>query len=104
MGQAGEVTAMDAEFCLLGPLLIRVRGAVLAALPGKQRALLATLLLHGNCRVPLDQLAEAIWGDQPPSSALGTVRHYVKELRKQLSVSGESRIATLPGGYMLRID
>jgi DNA-binding SARP family transcriptional activator len=95
---------MDVEFCLLGPVLIRVRGAVLPALPGKQRAVLATLLLHGNCRVALDQLAEAIWGDKPPSSACGTVRHYVKELRKQLSVGGVSRIVTLPGGYMFRID
>jgi DNA-binding SARP family transcriptional activator/Tfp pilus assembly protein PilF len=94
---------VDAEFCLLGPLLVRARGATLPTLPGKQRVLLATLLLQGNCMVPLDQLAEALWGDMPPASAHGTLRDYVKELRKQLVVTGESRIATVPGGYVFRI-
>jgi DNA-binding SARP family transcriptional activator/tetratricopeptide (TPR) repeat protein len=94
---------VDAEFCLLGPLLVRARGAALPALPGKQRVLLATLLLQGNRMVALDQLAEAIWGDMPPASAHGTLRDYVKELRKQLAAIGESRIATVPGGYVFRI-
>jgi DNA-binding SARP family transcriptional activator len=94
---------MDAEFCLLGPLLVRARGATLSALPGKQRVLLAALLLQGNCMVALDQLAEAIWGDKSPASAHGTLRDYVKELRKQLAAIGESRIATVPGGYVFRI-
>jgi DNA-binding SARP family transcriptional activator/tetratricopeptide (TPR) repeat protein len=94
---------MDAEFCLLGPLLVRARGATLRTLPGKQRVLLATLLLQGNCMVAVDQLAEAIWGDKSPASADGTLRDYVKELRKQLAAIGESRIATVPGGYMFRI-
>jgi DNA-binding SARP family transcriptional activator/tetratricopeptide (TPR) repeat protein len=94
---------VDTEFCLLGPLLVRARGATLPALPGKQRVLLATLLLQGNRMVPLDQLAEALWGDMPPASAHGTLRDYVKELRKQLAVTGESRIATVQGGYVFRI-
>jgi len=94
---------MDAEYCLLGPLLVRARGATLRTLPGKQRVLLATLLLHGNGMVALDQLAEAIWGDKSPASAHGTLRDYVKELRKQLAAIGESRISTVPGGYVFRI-
>jgi DNA-binding SARP family transcriptional activator/tetratricopeptide (TPR) repeat protein len=94
---------MDTEFCLLGPLLVRSRGASLRPLPAKQRVLLATLLLQGNCMVALDQLAEAIWGYKPPASAHGTLRDYVKELRKQLAAIGESRIATVPGGYVFRI-
>jgi DNA-binding SARP family transcriptional activator/Tfp pilus assembly protein PilF len=94
---------VDAEFCLLGPLLVRARGAILPALPGKQRVLLATLLLQGNRMVALDQIVEALWGDKPPASAHGTLRDYVKELRKQLAVTGESRIGTVPGGYVFRI-
>jgi DNA-binding SARP family transcriptional activator/Tfp pilus assembly protein PilF len=101
-GRDGRI-AVDTEFCVLGSLLVRVGGAALPTLPGKQRALLATLLVHGNRIVPLDRLAEAIWGDNPPASARGTVRHYVMELRTHLAVTGDSRIATMTGGYMFRI-
>jgi DNA-binding SARP family transcriptional activator/Flp pilus assembly protein TadD len=94
---------LEAEFCLLGPLLVRAGNVAMPALPGKQRVLLAALLLHANRMVALDQLAEAIWGNKPPPSARGTLRDYVKELRKQLAVTGESRIATVPGGYVCRI-
>ena len=53
--------------------------------------------------VALDQIVESLWGDKPPASAHGTLRDYVKELRKQLAVTGESRIGTVPGGYVFRI-
>jgi DNA-binding SARP family transcriptional activator len=94
---------MDAEFCLLGPMLVRARGVTLQPLPGKQRVLLARLLLQGNSMVTPGQLAEAIWGDKPPASAHGTLCDYVKELRKHLAAIGEPRILTVPGGYVVRI-
>ena len=93
----------ESQFCLLGPLLIRSGGQTLPALPGKQRALLAALLLRANRMVPLEDLAEAAWGSAAPTSARGTLRHYVKELRKALAGTGGSRIETVPGGYLIRI-
>ena len=48
----------DVEFCLLGPLQVRNRGIALPVLPGKQRALLAALLLRANRMVPLAELTE----------------------------------------------
>jgi DNA-binding SARP family transcriptional activator len=96
--------AADVEFCLLGPLLVRRGGATLPVLPGEQRVLLATLLLRANRMVSCDELAEAMWGSEPPASALGTLRNYVKELRKALADSGDSRLDTVPGGYQIRVQ
>jgi DNA-binding SARP family transcriptional activator/Tfp pilus assembly protein PilF len=97
------VASCEMEFCLLGPLMVRSRGIVLPAIPGKQRALLAALLLSPNRTVSLDELTEAIWGDDPPASATAAIRNYVKALRKALTGSAAARIATVPGGYAIRV-
>jgi DNA-binding SARP family transcriptional activator/tetratricopeptide (TPR) repeat protein len=98
------LAAAELDFCLLGPLLVRRGTLALPVLPGKQRVLLASLLLDANRRLSLDQLAEALWGPAPPSSARGTLRNYVKELRRALADTGAARILTLPGGYLIRVD
>jgi DNA-binding SARP family transcriptional activator/Flp pilus assembly protein TadD len=69
--------------------------------PGKQRVVLAALLLNANRLVPLDELTEALWGPRPPASARATMQNYVMRLRKSL---GDSRIATQPGGYLIGVD
>ena len=93
----------DVEFCVLGPLLVRSRGVALPALPGKQRVLLAALLLRANRMVSLNELAEAVWGSDPPATARGTLRNYVKEIRKRLADTVGSRLSTVPGGYEFRV-
>jgi DNA-binding SARP family transcriptional activator/tetratricopeptide (TPR) repeat protein len=93
----------DVEFCVLGPLLVRCGGAPLPALPGRQRAILAALLLSAGRMVSLAELCEITWGAEPPATAHATMRNYVKELRKALAACGESRIATVPGGYQFRV-
>ena len=92
------------EFALLGPMQVRAGGTVMPVLPGKQRALLAALLLRANRRVSLDELVEAIWGPEPPAAAFGTLRDYVKELRKSLQGIAGPRISTMAGGYQIRVD
>ncbi|MGH3155287.1 MAG: AfsR/SARP family transcriptional regulator [Streptosporangiaceae bacterium] len=95
--------AMGAEFCLLGPLVVRCGGAPIPVPPGNQRAVLATLLLNANHVVPLDDLAESLWGSAPPPSARVTVQNYVLRLRKALAATGPPRILTLPPGYMIKV-
>lgn len=95
-------TGMD--FCLLGPLMVRQYDVPVPALPAKQRVLLATLLLSANQVVSLDELAEAMWGSTPPKSARGTLRNYVKSLRKVLPDLVSLRIRTQPGGYLCRVQ
>jgi DNA-binding SARP family transcriptional activator/tetratricopeptide (TPR) repeat protein len=92
------------EFCLLGPLLVRSGGAVVTVRPGKQRAILAALLLSGGKVVSLDELAEVLWGQEPPPSARVTIQNYVMRLRMALAETDGSRISTQPHGYQIRID
>ena len=85
------------EFCLLGPLLVRRGGVSLPVMPGKQRAVLAVLLLSADRVVSFDELTEALWGAAPPPSARVAVQNYVMKLRKALGDG--ARIRTQPHGY-----
>jgi DNA-binding SARP family transcriptional activator/tetratricopeptide (TPR) repeat protein len=94
-------TETEAAFSLLGPLLVRVGDEILPIQAGKQRALLAALLLRPNQMVSRDDLAEVLWGGHPPPSGRVTLQNYVKRLRKTLAGSGETRIRTLQDGYLI---
>jgi DNA-binding SARP family transcriptional activator/Tfp pilus assembly protein PilF len=94
--------AAGTQFCLLGPLTVRCGGTVLAVPRGRQRAVLAALLLRANHVVSVDELAEAMWGADRPPSALVSARNCVMRLRKTLGAAG-SRIATHPHGYLIRV-
>jgi DNA-binding SARP family transcriptional activator len=94
---------MGMEFCLLGPLIVRSGPAVLPVPRGKQRAVLAALLLSAGQVVSLDELAVAVWGTQPPPTARVAVQNHVMRLRRSLADAG-SRIHTHPPGYLLRVE
>jgi len=95
---------MDAvtEFCLLGPLLVRRGGMTLPVTPGKQRAVLAALLLSADRVVSFDELTEALWGSAPPPSARVAAQNHVMKLRKALGDG--TRIRTRPHGYEILLD
>jgi DNA-binding SARP family transcriptional activator len=100
------------EFHVLGPLEIVRQGRTLEFGTGKQRALLAVLLLHRNEVVSSDRLINALWGENAPATASKIVQSYVSRLRKVLepddegqdSGSGRSILMTRSPGYVLRID
>src|SRR5215831_8073273 len=92
------------EFGLLGPLAVRRGGAPVAVLAGKQRVVLAALLLKAGQVVAVDELAEALWGEEPPVTARATTQGYVKRLRKSLGADGQGRITTHPGGYQISVE
>jgi DNA-binding SARP family transcriptional activator len=89
------------EFRLLGPLEVVEHDRVLAVGGGKQRALLAVLLLHANEVVSNDRLLDDLWGSSPPATAAKSIHVYVSRLRKEL---GEARVITRAPGYLLRVD
>jgi DNA-binding SARP family transcriptional activator len=91
------------EFCLLGPLTVRCDGAAVPVAAGKQRAVLAALLLDAGRVVPVGELAQALWGPEPPASARVTVQNYVMRLRKALRAAGRDLITTQPGGYQISV-
>jgi DNA-binding SARP family transcriptional activator/Tfp pilus assembly protein PilF len=95
---------VELEFCLLGPLVVRSGGAVVPIRQAKQRVLLAALLLAADRVVPVDALAEALWGSVTPPSARNTVRNYVKRLRDALGEDGRVRISSQPRGYLMQVS
>jgi DNA-binding SARP family transcriptional activator/tetratricopeptide (TPR) repeat protein len=93
---------MRVEFRVLGPLEVLRDGQVLPVSSGRQRTVLAMLLLRANRLVIVDDLAEALWGSALPPSARVTVQNYVKRLRDTLGDAGR-RIVTQPPGYLIRV-
>jgi DNA-binding SARP family transcriptional activator len=91
------------EFGLLGPLVVRSGGCGVSVSAGKQRVLLAALLLRANQVVPSADLAAAIWEGHPPETARVTLQNYVKRLRQALGPAGYERIVTRPAGYLIEV-
>ncbi|MGH3116910.1 MAG: BTAD domain-containing putative transcriptional regulator [Gaiellales bacterium] len=90
------------EFRILGPLEASHDGRPLPLGHGKQRALLAILLLHANQVVSSDRLIDELWGGEPPDTAHAALRNLVSQLRR--SLSSEGLIVTRPPGYELEVD
>jgi len=78
------------EFRILGPLEV-VEGDRQISLGGrKPRALLAMLILRRGQIVSVDELVEALWGDDQPKTAEHSVQVYVSELRKALGDAADA--------------
>jgi len=92
------------EFCLLGPMVVRGGGVALPVPRGRQRAVLAVLLLNAGRVVSVDEIAETLWGPASLPSASATVRNYVKRLRRVLGDADQTRIVTRAPGYVIRVD
>lgn len=92
------------EFGLLGPLTVRLDGIPVPVPQGKQRALLASLLLNPGEAMSVDDLALLLWGNCPPPSARATIQNYVMRLRKVLDDHGGTRIVTHARGYSIAVD
>ncbi len=88
------------RFEVLGSLAVTRDGASLDVGSGKQRLLLAALVLHPNEVISTAELTELLWDDDPPLSAPANLRTYVRGLRKVL---GADRIPVAKGGYLLTI-
>jgi DNA-binding SARP family transcriptional activator/tetratricopeptide (TPR) repeat protein len=91
------------EFGLLGPLLVRVDESRVTVSAGKQRVLMAALLLRANEVVASTDLAAAVWQGGPPGSSRVTLQNYVKRLRHALEPTGRDRIVTRPAGYLIEV-
>lgn len=87
----------DIRFRLLGPLEGAVGGRVVH-LTGRQRMLLAALLLDLGRVVSVERLADRLWGADLPPSAPARVRALVTELRRAL---GTDVVVTRSPGYLV---
>jgi DNA-binding SARP family transcriptional activator/tetratricopeptide (TPR) repeat protein len=91
------------EFGLLGPLMVRSGDMPVQVSAGKQRVLLALLLLHANQVVTANDLASAIWPGNPPKTARVTMQNYIMRLRHALGPAGYERIVSHPSGYVIEV-
>jgi DNA-binding SARP family transcriptional activator len=88
------------RFLVLGPLEARDNGRELELGVGRQRALLALLVLHEGETLSLDRVVDALWGERAPASAAKVVHGYVSQLRRAL---GAKVIVTRGSGYLLGV-
>ena len=87
-------------FRVLGPLEAERDGATITIGAPKERVLLVYLLLNADAAVGVDRIIDALWSNDPPSSAPKLVQLYVSNLRRKL---GRAVIETVPSGYRARI-
>jgi DNA-binding SARP family transcriptional activator/tetratricopeptide (TPR) repeat protein len=93
------------QFGVLGPLRVTgSSGEPVMVSAARLRVLLAVLLWRANQPVPVDELAELVWGGAPPAGAAGALRALVMRLRRVLGLSIGGRIITRAPGYVIEVS
>ncbi|GAA3931414.1 AfsR/SARP family transcriptional regulator [Actinoplanes auranticolor] len=87
------------RFGVLGPLSVTDAGREAAITAGRDRVVLAMLLLQCGRIVAVEDLIDAVWEDRPPATARGQLQTCVSRLRRTL---GPDLILTDPAGYGIR--
>lgn len=89
---------------LLGPLEVTGPAGRVLIGAAKERMVLALLLLRAGKVVSRDALVDALWGDDPPATAVKTLQGHVARVRRALEAAGMAEVlATRAPGYVLCI-
>jgi DNA-binding SARP family transcriptional activator/tetratricopeptide (TPR) repeat protein len=97
----GEVGAV---LRLLGEVAAHVDGAPVDLGPPKQRCVLAALVVERGRVVPIDRLAERVWGTAVPLRGRESVHSYISRLRRALSEVEGVAVVRRSGGYALLVE
>jgi YVTN family beta-propeller protein len=93
------------RFCVLGPLEVCEAGRAVAIGGGRQRALLALLLVHAGEIVSRDRLIHELWNGAPGAGASQSLDAYLSRLRRAFRDAGADGILeTRAPGYLLRAE
>ncbi|MGW3785656.1 AfsR/SARP family transcriptional regulator [Micromonospora chokoriensis] len=97
------------RFEILGPQRAWYADREIDLGPGKQRAVLAVLLLSPGRPVSTGQIIEAVWPEDPPANGPNVVQKYVAGLRRVLEPDRSPRtpgqvLSLTDAGYLLRVD
>jgi DNA-binding SARP family transcriptional activator len=91
-------------FRLLGAFDISVGNRIIELGSGRQRAILALLLLQRGQIVRMERVYEALWEDDPPATAKGQVHTCVSALRRELrELGGDGLLSTSAVGYFINV-
>jgi predicted ATPase/DNA-binding SARP family transcriptional activator len=91
---------------VLGPLVLERDGDALPLPSGRQRSLLALLLLGGGVPLSRDRLIDELWGASPPASAVSALHVHLSKLRGLLGgllVSEAAGYSLRPNGFELDV-
>jgi DNA-binding SARP family transcriptional activator len=89
---------------LLGPLELSIEGVDHDLGGTRHRIVLAMLALNANRVIPVDQLIDAVWDTEPPTTARAQIQICISGLRRVLAAPGSTaHIRTRSPGYLLEI-
>lgn len=105
-----QVTAdeLSVRFAVLGPVRAWRGDDEMELGSPQQRALLVALLLRRGRPAALDELIDAVWGEQPPATAVSVLRTYASRLRKVLEpgrdpAGARQLLVSVGDGYLARV-
>jgi DNA-binding SARP family transcriptional activator len=87
---------------VLGALAIDLDGMPVDLGGVRLRSLVALLVLHRNRAVTADALADGLWPEEQPPTAIKTIQVYISRLRRQLGHEG-SRLESVGAGYRFNV-
>ncbi|MFD4511555.1 BTAD domain-containing putative transcriptional regulator [Streptomyces sp. NPDC058457] len=93
------------RFVVLGAVQVLRNGAALPTRSPQQQALLTALLLRSGRAASAHELISAVWGEEPPDSALSTLRTYAWRLRQVMEEdrAAPKLLVSLRDGYQLTV-
>jgi DNA-binding SARP family transcriptional activator/tetratricopeptide (TPR) repeat protein len=89
---------------LLGPVEVLAQGAWLTPRKPQQRLVMAVLALRAGQVVPVAELIDAVWEEDPPRSARGSLQVLMTRLRQTLARMPGGRLDRRGDGYLLQMD
>jgi DNA-binding SARP family transcriptional activator len=96
--------AEPSEVRVLGPVEAIGRAGPAALHGARQRTILGLLALHAGTVVPITRLVDALWGDDPPRTAVKTLHSHVARIRQALGACGFPPVLETVGqGYALAL-
>ncbi len=96
--QDAEPMTAGLRLGVLGPLAVWRDGIRADPRPGRQRAVLGLLAIHPGTALHRETIIDAVWGNQPPASAIAMVQSCVSQLRRLL---GETVLTSDGTSYRL---
>jgi DNA-binding SARP family transcriptional activator len=96
-------TTLALRVDVLGPLVLRVRGAAVDVVGSRRRAVLALLALEGVRGLSTERLVDSLWPDDPPENAVQALYSHVHRLRRHLGPLAD-RLERQANGYRLRLE
>lgn len=90
---------------MLGPVQVTGPDGTALLVGARQRAVVGLLAMKARVVVPRWQLVDALWGDDPPRTAVKSLHSHIARVRQALEACGlRDVLVTREPGYVLELD